>query len=974
MKFVTWLGAILIIAAKRLYAQLGLSLATLFGLVVTIALTLSIPLYTDAVYFRVLREALTGQSLTAGEPTDPLPLTFLIRYVSTKRGPLAWEEVQPLDSYLADVGSWLGLPAQHLVRYFKTENFRLFPPQEASYSNAKNALAWVKFGFLSNMENHIALLEGDFPVAAAVAPDSTLEVLVNERLAEKLGLQVGEKYLTFNRQETENGTQTTQAPIKIVGIWRSSQSVTPFWTYSPGSVDDLFLVAEETFLSRIGTYMANEVNAANWYIVLDGTSVRTADAGPLLRRITVLQQQASALLPDSTLDASPVRALQQYRASANFLTVMLYAFSVPILLLILIFISLVASLTLHRQRNEIAILRSRGGTTGQIIAIAALQGIILGDAALIIGLPLAVLLAKVMGQTQSFLNFGLPVDLPVTVSVTTLYIGLLTVGVTLLLQIIPTLSAARHTIVFYKQNQARTLRPAWWQRTWLDLLLLVPAGYGAYLLRQQGSIVLTGDQSLTSDAPFQNPLLFLVPAFGILALTLLFLRLLPLIMALLAWLVASGGGVGLLLAVRQLARSPGLYTAPMVLLVLTLSLSAFTASLAQTLDNHLFDQIYYQVGADISLVDRGQSTNTVDPFASFSNDDEQTAGGGLSSVSSDRNKPRWVFLPIAQYLETPGVEAATRVASYEAITSLSGDRQEGVFLGLEWGNFPWVAFWRADFAPTYLTELTNALALTSEGLLLPRYFMQQHALQFGDTIQVEVRAYNEKIVMPMKIVGGFDLFPTWYPDDGPIFVGNLEYFFEQAGGQFPYSVWLKTKPQADHRQVTQAMRGSELQVLTPNVALAMATKGQLAPERQGLFGVLSVGFIASALLTVLGFMLYALFSFRQRVIELGVLRAIGLSSGQMTIFLAWELAFLILAGLVLGTFLGAWTSQLFIPFLQVGVDAAARTPPFLVEIAWPAIFRIYILFGLIFIIALIILAGFLLRMRIFQAIKLGETV
>ncbi len=37
---------------------------------------------------------------------------------------------------------------------------------------------------------------------------------------------------------------------------------------------------------------------------------------------------------------------------------------------------------------------------------------------------------------------------------------------------------------------------------------------------------------------------------------------------------------------RQLARMPGFYTGPMLLLVLTLSLSAFTASLAQTLDNH----------------------------------------------------------------------------------------------------------------------------------------------------------------------------------------------------------------------------------------------------------------------------------------------------------------------------------------------------------------------------------------------------
>ena len=129
-----------------------------------------------------------------------------------------------------------------------------------------------------------------------------------------------------------------------------------------------------------------------------------------------------------------------------------------------------------------------------------------------------------------------------------------------------------------------------------------------------------------------------------------------------------------------------------------------------------------------------------------------------------------------------------------------------------------------------------------------------------------------------------------------------------------------------------------------------------------------------AVLTVLGFLLYTLFSFRRRFIELGTLRAIGLSSGQMTLFLAWELAFLILVGIGVGTFLGSWMSNLFIPPLQVVTRPEDLTPPFLVNIAWPAIMRIYALFGILFVAALGTLVTLLLRMKIFQAIKLGETV
>ena len=135
-----------------------------------------------------------------------------------------------------------------------------------------------------------------------------------------------------------------------------------------------------------------------------------------------------------------------------------------------------------------------------------------------------------------------------------------------------------------------------------------------------------------------------------------------------------------------------------------------------------------------------------------------------------------------------------------------------------------------------------------------------------------------------------------------------------------------------------------------------------------------MGFITAALLTVLGFFMYALFSFRQRFISLGILRAVGMSTGQMIALIAFELAALILSGLTLGTLLGVWVSELFIPYLQLGDAATELVPPYLVEIAWPAIYRIYALFLLLFVVALGVLAMLLRRMKIFQAIKLGETV
>ena len=73
------------------------------------------------------------------------------------------------------------------------------------------------------------------------------------------------------------------------------------------------------------------------------------------------------------------------------------------------------------------------------------------------------------------------------------------------------------------------------------------------------------------------------------------------------------------------------------------------------------------------------------------------------------------------------------------------------------------------------------------------------------------------------------------------------------------------------------------------------------------------------------------------------------------------------------TGLGVAISGQFIPQLQVGTSLAARIPPFQVTIDWGSVFQIYILFGLLFLAALAILFVLLVRMKIFQAIKLGET-
>jgi putative ABC transport system permease protein len=551
------------------------------------------------------------------------------------------------------------------------------------------------------------------------------------------------------------------------------------------------------------------------------------------------------------------------------------------------------------------------------------------------------LAAHLIGQTRSFMTFFSESEMQVILSRTAVTAGLVAVGVTLFANLSPGFGAVRKTIVSYRQQRARQDRLPWWQRIGLDFLLLIPAVFSIYLIRKPGTLM-NGDS-------FNNPSLFLAPALFILALTLLFLRLIPPLMAGVARLFSFTTWVGPTMAARYLSRNPGSFNTPLVILILTLSLSAYTSSIAQTLDLHLYDQTYYKVGSDLRFVESGR---------------RETSG----------NKISYYFTPVNEYLKVNGVNAASRVGEYPTgIEVKVGGMISGRFMGIDPGSFRKVAFWRSDFAGQNLENLMSKLANRPDGVLATNSFLSKYGFKVGDTVNLVVNTFERNTRQDFTIVGSFDLFPTWYPDEGPLFVGNLDYLFTHAGETYPYQVWLKTAADAENSLPANIKKVNPAPASLESAPLNIA-KAQRKPERQGALGILFIGFAAAALLTVIGFLLYVVFSFRQRFIELGVLRASGLSIGQMTAYITSELAALMLLGGLAGTIFGTTVSRIFIPYLQIGVSAADQVPPFVVLIAWPAISQIYTLFAVLFIVTLLILIFSLWHIKIFQAIKLGETV
>lgn len=952
MSFLFRLRAFFAITFKRLWSQRALTLATLLGLTTAVALIMTVPLYADAVYFRILQEKL---SLNADYMRKP-PFAYLYDYIGTYDGALQWEDIQPVDEYLSGPGARaLGLPQELGIRHLESDRFRLYPTGTTNYEDSTTPLAFASFATTTDIFNRIDIVDGALPTGDT---GDLIEVLITEAMANDVGLQAGDQLIAYDyADETTNPRETL---IRIAGIWRATKPDDDFWFFVPSAFDDLMLVPEDTFEQRLSPVLNNEIMRAVWYLVMDGRGVNTLNANDLAARSAQVERRATTLLPDLTNPATPADGLRSYNRSVAQLTVLLSAFNVPVIGLILAFIVLVVGLAVDQRRNEIAVIRSRGGTPYQIVGFAVLEGIILGAAALLLGSLLALALTQLMGKSRSFLDFSAPANLRIALTPNAWRAAFVAMGLALVAQVLPTLTAAQDTIITYKQQQARVMKKPWWQRMYLDVLLLIPAVYGYYTLQQQGSIF-AATAGNSPDAAFSDPFLFLIPGMFIVAITLLFVRVLPLIMSAASWLLAQTNSVGLLMAARQLARTPRLYTMPLILLVLTASLAVVTASLAQTIDFQMYDEARYRVGADVNMLGAGIAYGGGATTPAF----------GASAV--EQSNPA-IFLPLDEYNNLPEITGATRVGRFDSSAEVGGSRVQGTFLGVDRSSFADIAYWRRDFAPYQLGSLMNALASSPDAVLVSEEFAARNGLRPGDFFRLTVTVDGNQVPIITQLAGTFSLFPTWYPQrDGPLFVGNLDAVFAQTGGEVPYEVWMTADNPPDKETMDRALLDRDLFGWTWEEPFGSVVAEQLQPERQGIFGLLSVGFIAAALLTVLGFFMYALFSLRQRFITLGILQAVGLTQWNLRLYLAVELAVLIVSGLALGTFLGIIVSRQFIPFWQIGVREADLVPPYLVEIAWPAVAQIYVLFALMFLVALVALGMLLHRMKIFQAIKLGET-
>ena len=123
-----------------------------------------------------------------------------------------------------------------------------------------------------------------------------------------------------------------------------------------------------------------------------------------------------------------------------------------------------------------------------------------------------------------------------------------------------------------------------------------------------------------------------------------------------------------------------------------------------------------------------------------------------------------------------------------------------------------------------------------------------------------------------------------------------------------------------------------------------------------MVGVLALGAVAAIVFAGIGFIVSATVTTDERLGELALLRALGLSQRQLSTWLTIEQVFLLAVGLIGGSALGLLLAWLVLPYSTLSATGAAVIPAPVIVVPWASILPVYAVTVAILVGAVLILA------------------
>jgi len=534
--------------------------------------------------------------------------------------------------------------------------------------------------------------------------------------------------------------------------------------------------------------------------------------------------------------------------------------------------------------------------------------------------------------------------------------GVAAMGVSIAMTVLPVVKYSGVSIVNLKQRSQKITKP-FWQKCFLDLILLALAGYAYYNFTKTQANV--REQVLRGES--LDPFLYFGATFFILGLGMLFLRLHPIFIKLLYSIrkkrLSSAAYMSFLSTIRTSSKQQFI----MLFMILTVSFGIFYATIARTILQNAENNLTYFTPVDVVMQERWK-------------DNSALVGTGEDALVE------YYEPDFGGYEMIEGLDGITKVLQDKVriIGGKASIKSECDIMGINTKEFGEMVNMPEGLLPLDFYDYLNALANTPNGVLLSENMRQQYGYEIGNTLLINFK--NRKF--SLQVVGFVNYWPAYQSkvysinkdneimvEDEYLLVTNLSYIQRKADVT-PYGIWMNFEDETDNFYTYIKDNDIKVKSYTDMVV----AKEDLRKDTlfQGTNGILSLSFMVILLLCAVGYLIYWILSIRSRELLFGILRAMGMSKNEVFHILLNEQIFCGVLSVLTGVGIGAAAAVLYVPIIQNAYAATDQMLPLELVCQTGDLVKLFGTVVAVLIICITVLLRIVSKSNITGALKLGE--
>ncbi|RHC38327.1 ABC transporter permease [Agathobacter rectalis] len=828
-------------------------------------------------------------------------------------------------------------------------------------------------------------LSGYADVVKSQTGTATFECCISEKTMDHYGLVAGEKiYL-----HVPDGSGKKEISFVISQICREKDINNPYWAKTLSDMGDVIFVSQDVFDEMMQYYSEDNISYSD-FLMLDYTQINTENAS-LYDGYMEQFKDADKLYNDNIRDT-----LERFFTQQKTIKLMLWALELPCLVLLILFIRMISVQILSLEQNDILVLRSRGATKLQVFILYLQQSGIIAFAGCVLGIVLGYIMCRAAASTDGFLRFTAK-DISTYKFVWQMLVYAVAAAVIMVLFItVPVWKKSKDAISERSSRGRISKKKPLWEKCFIDVILLALSAYLLYNYnKQKSTLAISVLENRSID-----PVMILDNSLFIFAAALLCVRLTGLIILLVDRLFKKHFSPAMYASFLQLKRTRYNQGFLAVFLIMTVAGGIFDANMARTMNSNMEQRIVYNVGCD-----------------AIYNEDFR-----LRIQYNKNGSVNWMYdePDFGKYesLKNEGIcDGVTRVLEDERvdISAGSGSVSDAYLMAINTKEFGETAKLQSDqnddINDAHWFNYLNELAKEPDGVIISSNLAKDLGLKVGDSLNYsryvpeavdEDQIYASENVKVGAIVKGFPGYERYtYETDADKNVTEQEKYLIVANyatvvekfGMTPYSVWMNlskgktvddivgylggensenSDSTADNLTDTQSEKVQSEIYRNITSAQQLIDENKNSATVQITNGMFTLSFILSLIVCSVGFLLYWVMTLKQRELQFGIYRAMGMRMREVKAMLLNEQIFLSFLPLLAGAGIGITATAMFVRLISIiylpqkhniGVNVYIY-PSDMLELT-----------GVLFVavaVCYVVISRLLKRMKIAQALRLGE--